>query len=143
MTETNILSGLKAKRTEIERQIASMASRIADARADLLHVSAVIRIFDPKASDDKPAPGYLNTTKAMPRSKVFEACRDALRASAEPLDTRELARHIIRIEGWDIEDRRLRLAIAHRVGATLARLALRGHVIKIGERDKASLWRLT
>ncbi len=142
MTETNILCGLKAKRTEIERQIAGMASRIAEARADLLHVSAVIRIFDPKASDDKPAPGYLNTTKIMPRSKVFEACRDALRASAEPLDTRELARHIIRAEGWDIEHRRLRLAIAHRVGATLARLALRGHVVKVGERDKASLWRL-
>ena len=142
MTETNILSGLKAKRTEIERQIAGMASRIADARADLLHVSAVIRIFDPKASDDKPAPGYLNTTKIMPRSKVFETCRDALRASAEPLDTRELARHIIRTEGWDIEDRRLRLAIAHRVGATLARFALRGAVVKVGERDKASLWRV-
>jgi len=142
MTDPLILSGLKAKRTEIERQIVSMEARIADARANLLHVSAVLRIFDPKASDDKPAPGYLNTTKAMPRSKVFEACRDALRASAEPLDTRELARHIIRTEGWDIEDRRLRLAIAHRVGATLARLALRGHVVKVGERDKASLWRV-
>ena len=89
MTETHILSGLKAKRTEIERQIASMETRIADVRSDLLHVSAVIRIFDPKASDDKPAPGYLNTTKAMPRSKVFETCRNALKGRRRSASSRD------------------------------------------------------
>lgn len=142
MTEPLILTTLAAKRLEIERQIASLETRLTDARADLLHILATVRIFDPKAVNDKPAAAYQSITKALPRRKLFDMCKAALQASEAPLCTRELTRHVIRSEAWDTDDRRLRLAVAHRVGGMMARLALRGAVVKVGERDKASLWRL-
>ncbi len=142
MADPQVLTTLRSKRVEIEKVIEGLTARLADARADLLHVAAVIRIFDPKSDDDKPATAYQGATKAMPRVKLFAHCKVALQASAEPLCTRELARYVITSEGWDIEDRRLRLTIAHKVGGMMSRYERRGVVLNVGSRDKATLWRL-
>ena len=64
------------------------------------------------------------------------------RGLARALCTRQLARHVITAEGWDGDDARLRLAIAHKVGAAMKRMSLRGAVRKVGERQRATVWRL-
>lgn len=142
MADPQILTQLRAKQAEIERRIEALEVQAADARSALLHLAAVIRIFDPKASDDTPAAGYMNVTKALPISQMLKRCQDALRGSAEPLCTRALARHIIVTSGWDVEDRRLRLSVAHRVGGLMARREKRGQVVSVGERDGVTLWRI-
>lgn len=45
--------------------------------------------------------------------------------------------HVIAAEGWDADDRRLRLTVAHEIEAMMARYALRGVVKKVGERQPA------
>lgn len=45
-----IVTQLLLKRAEIEAQIKSAEARIDQARADLLHVAATVRPFDPTAS---------------------------------------------------------------------------------------------
>ncbi len=73
-------------------------------------------------ASDRPATAYHGVTKAMKRSDLFDLCEAALEASAEPLDTRQPARHVITAESWDTDDRRLAIAIGHKVGAMMGRL---------------------
>ena len=142
MSTPQIVTQLLLKRAEIEAQIDSLNARLSEARADLLHVVAVVRLYDPAAAEGRPAGAYHGATKAMKRSDLFDLCKAALEASVEPLDTRQLARHVITAEGWDSSDRRLHLTIAHKVGAMLGRFERRGIVRKVGARQRAALWRL-
>ena len=141
MTQPLIVTQLRAKQAEVEASIESMTARIAEARHDLIHLAATLRLFDPDA-DDKPATVYHGATKALNRSAMLALCRAALEASPDPLCTRQLARHIVQAEGWDVEDRRLRLTVAHKVGLMLARFEKRGVVAKAGVRNRATVWRL-
>lgn len=141
MTQPLIVTQLRAKQVEIETQIASLNDRLAEATADLVHVAATIRLFDPTAAD-KPATVYHDATKAMRRSDFFALCKAALGASPEPLCTRQLAHHIIRLKGWDADDRRLSLGITHKVGQVMMRFERRGAVFKVGTRDRATVWKL-
>lgn len=142
MADPLIVTQLREKQAEIERQIEGLNVRLADARANLLHVVGTIRLFDPEHSDDKPASAYHGANKLMGRRELFGACKVALEASAEALDTRELTRHVIRSEGWDTGDHRLYLTMAARIGATLTRLEKRGMVQAVGSREKATVWNL-
>lgn len=142
MSDPLILTTLRTKRAEIERHIEALTARLADARSDLLHVAAVMRMFDPSAVPDRPAKSYTGVTGALKRSDLFDRCRTALEASGEPLSTRELAGHLIASQGWDTEDRSLRITVAHRVTTHLGRMARRGAVLKAGERGGVTLWRM-
>ncbi len=141
MSTPLIVTQLLLKRAEIEAQIKSIEDRLGQARADLLHVAATVRLFDPTAID-RPATVYHGATKAMRRSDLFALCKAALEASPEPLCTRQLARHVITAEGWDSDDHRLRLAITHKVGLMMKRFEKRGTVRSVGTRERATLWRL-
>lgn len=142
MTEPLILTTLRSKQAEIVAQIKSLEARLFEAKADLAHVAAVVRLFDPQASE-RPARSYHSATKALKRSDLFELCRAALQASDEPLCTRQLARHVIAERSWDTDDRRLRLATAHKVGSVMARFEARGLVQNVGMRQRATLWLLS
>ena len=137
-----IVTQLLFKKGEIEAQIEDLNARLAEARADLLHVIAVVKLYDSLAGVDRPATAYHGATKAMRRADLFDLCKAALEASADPLCTRQLARHVITAEGWDTDDRRLRLAVAHKVGSMMARFERRGIVQNAGQRQRATLWRL-
>ena len=141
MTQPLIVTQLLLKRAEIETQIKSLEARIGQARADLLHVAATVRLFDPTAIDS-PATVYHGATKAMKRSDLFALCKAALEASPEPLDTRQLARHVITAENWDGDDRRLSLTVTHKVGTMMSRFEQRRMVQKVGERQRAAVWQL-
>ena len=141
MTQPLIVTQLLLKRAEIETQIKSLEDRLGHARADLLHVAATVRLFDPTAID-RPATVYHGATKGMRRSDLCALCRAALEASPEPLDTRQLTRHVITAEGWDMGDARLRLAITHKVGLMMKCFEHRGVVRTIGTRERATLRRL-
>ena len=101
-----------------------------------------MRLFDPAAADVGPVTAYLGLTKALKRSDMFALCKAAMDASAKPLSTRELARHVITAQGWDHGDRRLALTMTHKVGTMMPRFDRRGIVDKVGLRDGSSLWRL-
>ena len=64
MSTPLIVTQLLLKRAEIEAQITSLEDRLGQARADLLHVAATVRLFDPTAID-RPATVYHGATKVM------------------------------------------------------------------------------
>ena len=141
MSTPLIVTQLLLKKAEIEVQIESLNARLTQAKADLLHLGAVVKLFDPTAVSG-PATAYHGVAKAMKREDLFDLCKAALEASPEPLCTRQLARHVITAEGWDADDGRLRLSVVHKVGTLMTRFAQRGLVQKVGERERAGLWRL-
>ncbi len=141
MTQPLIVSQLRAKQAEIEAQIGDLNRRLADAKADLFHLAATVKLFDPTAAE-KPATVYHAATKTLKRADLFELCKAALEASPEPLDTRQLARYVIDSQAWDVEDRRLRLTMAHKVGLMMSRFEQRGLVRGVGSRGRATVWGL-
>ena len=66
MSTPLIVTQLLLKRAEIEAQIKSLEDRLGQARADLLHVAATVRLFNPTAID-RPTTVYHGATKAMRR----------------------------------------------------------------------------
>ncbi len=142
MTEPLILTTLRSKQAEIEKHIDGLNTRLTDARADLIHLAATLRLFDPSTTDDRPATAYQGATKFMRRPELFTHCKTALESSHEALSTRELARHVISAEGWDVEDRRLRITVAHRIATMMTRYERRGLVRNEGLREGVTLWRL-
>ncbi len=138
---SHVVSSLLAKKAEVEAHIDSLNGRLAEAKMDLGHVVGAVRLFDPTAIVG-PAKSYHSVTRTLKRSDLFALCRAALNASAEPLDTRELALHVITSQGWDADDRPLRLTMAHKVGTMMSRFERRGIVEKDGLRDGVTLWRL-
>ena len=141
MTQPLIVSQLRSKQAEVEAEIQRLEARIAEARASVIHIASVIRLFDPKAPDAQPR-AYQAVSKAMKRSRLLDLCEAALRASPEPLDTRQLGQYVVATEGWNAEDRTLRIIVSHRIGLMLAKCERRGMVQRAGERDRATIWRL-
>ncbi|RYB03627.1 hypothetical protein [Lichenibacterium ramalinae] len=142
MSTPHVVTQLLLKKAEVEAQIDSLTDRLAEAKADLIHVVGAVRLFDPTAAAVGPVTAYHGLTKALKRSDMFALCKAAMDASTKPLSTRELARHVITSQGWDHDDRRLALTMTHKVGTMMARFDRRGIVDKAGLRDGASLWRL-
>ena len=88
MSTPQIVTQLLLKRAEIEAQIDDLNAKVIEARSDLLHIVAVVRLHDPYVIEGRPATAYHGATKAMKRSDLFALCKAALETSAEPLDTR-------------------------------------------------------
>jgi hypothetical protein len=55
MTETHVVSALRAKRAEISGHIHELEKKIGRLRASLLHVDASLRLFSPGADPDAAA----------------------------------------------------------------------------------------
>ena len=142
MPDPLVLITLSTERAEIKPYMEAVTARLSDARSDLLHVAAVMAMFDPQAVPDRPAKAYNGVMCAMRRSDLFNRCKAVLEASSDPLTTRELAAHAIAAEGWDTQDRSLRITVAHRATTHLGRLSRRGVVAKAGELGGVTLWRL-
>ena len=141
MSDPIILSQLRTKQAEVEAEIARLEARIAEARANVIYIASIIRLFDPQAPDAQPR-AYQAVSKAMKRSRLLDLCETALWASPEPLDTPQLGQYVVATEGWDAEDRTLRITVSHRISLMLAKCERRGLVQRAGERDGATVWRL-
>ena len=100
-------------------------------------------MFDPKPSEKGgTVAAYAGAAKAMKRTEMFSLCKAALEAAGMSLDTRELALHVITARGWSVDDRRLRITVAHRLTTMLARYSRMGQVRNEGLRNAVTLWAL-
>src|SRR5579863_9038944 len=110
MAEIRTVTTLTAKRDEIEAAISNYEARLAQARADLAHVNAVISIFE--ASGDRDATkAYTDIHRLFQRGELTAICKAAL-ASQGPMNTRALVAHIIAAKGLDTDDKVLAKSVA-------------------------------
>jgi hypothetical protein len=134
MSTSIIINALTTKAAEIRGQIAVLEGRISQQRADLGHVMATLRMFDPSASAQpvkaKHAPRPRATFFAA--GEISKRCRDALRDAAGPVSADEIAVKAMGDKGLDVTDQAIRSDMARRLIWALHRLESAGQARKVG-----------
>jgi hypothetical protein len=133
---------LRRKRNEIRDAIANYEAKLREARADLAHVLATLRMFEVSGEPADFAP-YFDLNRVFRRGETTELCMAALKAEG-PLDTRQLTQRVMEAKGLDSADKVLFQAIALRVVQTLRVRAKRRKGIDGSLRRRGvCVWRLT
>jgi hypothetical protein len=107
MGEPHVVSALVRKRAELAGEIEEAEKRIAQLRADLVHVDAVLRLFDPAAKPEAiPAKRPWRRTGWFADGELPRRVLDTLRTAPEPLSAGEIALRIMAAKGLDAGDAR-------------------------------------
>jgi hypothetical protein len=139
MAEIRTVTTLRRKRDEISRSIRLYEKQLAQARSDLAHVTAAIRIFE---ASSKPADmaRYVDTYRLFKRGEPWAICAAAL--AKGPHDTRELALAMMGAKGMNTADTVLAKGLTNRLIHSLRMQEQRGRVRRDGKRKGVSVWRL-
>jgi hypothetical protein len=140
MPEIRTVTTLKRKREQISASIKLYERQLAQARSDLAHISAAIRIFDASGPTQDIA-RYVDAYRLFKRGEPWAVCSAAL-AKQGPLDTRELAMALMRAKGMDTADTVLAKGLTNRLIHSLRMQEKRGRVRREGKRKGVTVWRL-
>jgi hypothetical protein len=122
MSELSVVSSLREKRLEVT-EILEGLERQADARrADLAHLDATIRLFDPNniLGAAQPARGR-RYNDWFRHGECRRRIHDVLRDATEPMTTREIVEKIMAAKHLSSEDARARELIRNTVLGSLNR----------------------
>ncbi len=141
MAELLSVSILETKRNEIAAYIATLERQLGQARVDLAHVNATIRLF---AVDSTTKPKvYMRLGRLFVMGELLKLTDACLATAAEGVaDTRQIAAYAMQAKGWDSADKALLRAVTHLLTHSLAQAAKRGRMGKAGKRNGVNLWRL-
>ena len=136
MAQSLVTHALCDKRAELVRLVADLERQAHNARADLAHLDATIKMFDPTIK-----PTAIRAKSAAPtRSPHFEAgeiarrCRDAMRvAGPEGTTAKIVAALALAEKGISPDNAVLAADFAKRMYWTLTRLGQEGVAHKIGQ----------
>ncbi len=90
MAEICSVTTLETRRTEIRNAITEYERLLAQARADLSHITACIRLFDLEDVTPCRIPAYADVHRLFKHRELGGLCAQSL-AKNGPQDTRELA----------------------------------------------------
>jgi hypothetical protein len=141
MVEPHIVSTLRAKRDELDRIISSYEGALAAARRDFVNVNATLELFE-RNGEAVAYPSRVSIIRIFERGELFALCNAVLAEAPEGLDTRELARAVIRAKRLDENDSVLRKAIGFRVVQVMLRQEARGRVVTAERRRGLRVWTL-
>ena len=140
MADAPMIATLRSKRREIENAIAHYVKKIEEAKCDLSHINATLRLFETQ-DERAELPVYVDTKRLFPHGAIVAISKRAL-AEEGPLDTRELALRVIRASGLEESDRVLRSSVAYRIVQAMRLQAKRGLVQSPGTRGCVKMWAL-
>ena len=133
---------LRRKRNDIRDTIAAYEAKLREARADLAHVLATLRLFEASGEPADFTP-YVDLNRVFRRGETTQFCLATLKAEG-PLDTRQLTERLMVSKGLDPADKVLSQSISLRVVQTLRVRALRRQGIDGSLRRRGvCVWRLT
>ncbi len=127
MTE-HVLSALAKHRAELAGEADALRARLAAITADISHVDAVIRQFDPDYDLGRIRPKRPRGPDVAKRGERSWAILAVLREAGGPLTVAEITRRVLARDGQDDGDRNAMPRLAKRIGMTLWRQAQRGTV---------------
>ena len=129
-----VISGLTAKRAEVSGIIADLEERTRQARADLAHIDATLRLFDP----DVNIGAIRSKQPAKSRSGLFangeisRRIREALRDATEPVVAGAIVASAMTDKGLSPDDKPMRIALTRSFLWALHRMHVSGTVRKEG-----------
>jgi hypothetical protein len=127
MTNSHVISALRAKRAEIGGHIHVLEKRIARQRANLANLDATIKLFSPGTNPNAvPPKRSYRRTRYFAHNELSRLTQDALRTASGPLTSAEIAAAVMQAEGMPSGDAAFKEIVAERVLTVLRRLAKRG-----------------
>jgi hypothetical protein len=136
---------LTAKRAELISIILDLEHKLSQSRADLAHIDATLRVFDP----DYMPRQVRNAISRYPRSDYFEhgeitrSALEFLRTTTMPSATAsDIAVKIMKDKGLEAGDHRMRLDFVRRILRMLQRQSEKGTIERIG-RGQGVRWSLS
>ena len=144
MAEIRTVTTLKSKRDEIARAITNYENKIAQAKVDLAHINAAIRLFeigedDGEGTNRQVAP-YVDIHRMFKRGEMVEICKAVL--TKGPMSTRQLSAVLLHAKGLDGRDKVLAKAVSYRLIHALRIQARSGKIIAAGKEKAATVWQL-
>ncbi|HTV38124.1 MAG TPA: hypothetical protein VMF12_16970 [Xanthobacteraceae bacterium] len=140
MADSRTAETLKRKRDDIARSIAAYEKKLNQAKADLAHINAAIRIFELGDAEGKFSAPYVDIYRMFKRGEMAAICREALKDG--PRDTRQLAQAVMAAKGLETGDKVLAKAISYRLIHALRIQARGGRIVGVGRHKAARVWRL-
>jgi hypothetical protein len=136
MAEPHVIGALRNKRAELAGMLRQLEQQLGQQRANLAHVDASMRLFDPDIRPKDIRPKQPRERNAWFRpGECLRLIYDELREATQPVTTRELAERIMRLKAIPAaeNDRRERiqktlLASLNRAKETIARVETAGVV---------------
>jgi hypothetical protein len=136
MAELHVIGALRNKRAELAGILRQLEQQLVQQRADLAHLDATMRLFDPeiRPKDIRPKQPRARNVWFRP-GECLRLIYDALREATQPVTTRELAARIMRVKAMPAADDRRRelvqktlLGSLNRAKETIARVETAGVV---------------
>lgn len=140
MSATEIISALRDKRSELADAIAQLERQVDRQRADLGHIDATIRLFDPSIEDEET-----RSTAPRAHNNWFRPgeCRrriyDVLREVTEAMTTRDVVAGVMKAKGLREDDARTRELVHKTVLCSLNRAR---DTIERSEAAGITMWRV-
>jgi len=141
MAELHVVSALRNKRAEMAGTVIQLEQQLARQRADLTHLDATMRLFDPDIRPSEIRPRQRRAHSGWFRhGECLRLIYDELRDAPEPVTTRELAERIMRVKAIPAADDRRRELVQKTLLGSLNRAKQ-----TIGRVETAGVvsWRLT
>ncbi len=135
-----VLSGLTKRRAELAGEAEALRVRLAAIGADIGHLDAVIRQFDPDYDLASIRPKRPRAQDGARPGEMSRFILGVLREVAAPITTAAIVQRLIAERGMDGEDRRLVQKVTKRVGMALARQRETGVVRSVREVGEAVVW---
>lgn len=141
MAEPHVMSALRNKRAEMAGTVVQLEQQLVRQRADLSHLDATMRLFDPNIRPNEIRPRQRRARSTwFHHGECLRLIYDELRDAPQPMTTRQLAERIMRNKAIPAADDRSRdlvqktlLGSLNRAKDTIARTETAGVVS----------WRLT
>ncbi len=136
MAEPHVIGALRNKRAELAGMLRQLERQLVQQRANLAHVDATMRLFDPDIRPNDIRPKQPRERNAWFRpGECLRLIYDELREATQPVTARELAERIMRIKAIPAADNDCReriqktlLASLNRAKETIARVETAGVV---------------
>jgi hypothetical protein len=99
MAEPHVIGALRKKRAELAGTLRQLEQQLAGHRANLAHLDATMRLFDPKVRPNDIRPRRVRARNVWFRQgECPRLIYDELREATHPVTTRELAERIMRVK---------------------------------------------
>jgi D-hexose-6-phosphate mutarotase len=131
MSDPLVVQSLKEKRAEILGRIAAYEAQIAQAKHDLAHLSATLRLF---TEPEKQRARYLVSHGFFKKGEIADICVRHLGMDGE-MTTRQLAERVMAERQLDVADTTLRNSVVFKVVQAL-RHARRRRLVRMLEKRK-------
>ncbi len=141
MTAPHVVSALREKRAEVSGVIADLERRIAQHRADLVHVDAVLRLYVPElAPESIPPKAVRRRNEWFKPGELSRLVLDVLRIAPAALAIKDIAVEVMVRRGLDPTDERTAHLVRKLVNNAITRQAT-DLVEKVGD-GRTAAWRV-